>query len=186
MKLSSITKNPNNPRSLTKEKFEKLRNSIESFPKMMELRPIVIDDSNVILGGNMRYSALKALGYKEIPDNWVKKASNLTDHEKEQFIIKDNVSFGLWDTDMLANEWDAESLNDWGLEAWDYSIEEEEEEEESEKEKEEKEESNTISLKINVDHLEEIKDLIGFWEEQKAYIGGMLLEKLRNEKAKLK
>lgn len=82
----------------------------------MELRPIIIDDDNVILGGNMRFRALQELKMKDIPDNWVKKASDLTDDEKKQFIIKDNVGFGEWDYDQLANEWNAEDLDRWGLE----------------------------------------------------------------------
>ena len=82
---------------------------------MMELRPIIIDDNNIILGGNMRYRALQELKKKDIPDEWVKKASDLTDEEKKQFIIKDNVGFGEWDYDQLANEWEAEDLDRWGL-----------------------------------------------------------------------
>ncbi len=82
----------------------------------MELRPIIIDDDNVILGGNMRFRALQELKMKDIPDNWVKKASDLTDDEKKQFIIKDNVGFGEWDLDELANNWNAEDLEKWGLE----------------------------------------------------------------------
>jgi len=83
---------------------------------MMELRPIVVDDSGIILGGNMRYKALKELGYKEVPDNWVKTADQLTEDEKKRFIIEDNIPFGEWDWDMLANEWDDSFLFDWGLE----------------------------------------------------------------------
>lgn len=82
---------------------------------MMELRPIIIDDDNIILGGNMRYRALQELKMKDIPDEWVKKASDLTDEEKKQFIIKDNVGFGEWNYDQLANEWNAEDLDRWGL-----------------------------------------------------------------------
>lgn len=81
----------------------------------MELRPIIVDDDNIILGGNMRYRALQELKMKDIPDEWVKKASNLTDEEKKQFIIKDNVGFGEWNYDQLANEWNAEDLDRWGL-----------------------------------------------------------------------
>lgn len=83
---------------------------------MMELRPIVVDQDGLILGGNMRYRALKELGFKEIPDTWVKVADNLTDEERERFIIEDNVGFGEWDFSMLANEWDAGKLNEWGME----------------------------------------------------------------------
>jgi len=116
MKLSDIKINPSNPRILKDDKFKKLVKSIEEFPKMMKLRPIVIDNDNMVLGGNMRLKALQELKYKEIPDEWVKKASELTEDEKKRFIIADNVGFGEWDWDMIANEWDNEDLIDWGLE----------------------------------------------------------------------
>lgn len=117
MKLSTIRPNPKNPRVLRDDKFQKLKKSIADFPKMMELRPIVVDDDGVILGGNMRYCALQDIYGKngEIPDAWVKRAADLTEDEKRQFIIKDNAAFGEWDWDMLANEWDAEELEDWGV-----------------------------------------------------------------------
>jgi len=115
MKLSEIKINKNNPRTIQRDKMEKLKRSIEQFPKMMSLRPIVIDNNKMILGGNMRYLALKELGHTEIPDEWVKFATQLTDEEKNRFIIEDNVGFGDWDWDILANEWDAEELEEWGL-----------------------------------------------------------------------
>lgn len=115
MKLSDIRPNPNNPRVIRDERFAKLKNSIEQFPKMMRLRPIVVDASGVILGGNMRLRALQDLGYKEIPDEWVKRADDLTEEEKQRFIIADNVGFGEWEWETLANEWDAGDLEAWGL-----------------------------------------------------------------------
>ena len=115
MKLSSIKLNPNNPRLIKDEKFKKLCKSIEEFPQMMELRPIIVDEDGVILGGNMRYQALQYLGYKELEDKWVKRASDLTEEQKKEFIVKDNVGFGEWDWDALANEWDDLPLVDWGL-----------------------------------------------------------------------
>ena len=125
MKLSTIRPNPKNPRVLRDDKFQKLKKSIGDFPKMMELRPIVVDDEGVILGGNMRFRALQDIYGKngEIPDAWVKRAADLTEDEKRQFIIKDNAAFGEWDWDMLANEWDAEELEWWGIEPpkWDYT-----------------------------------------------------------------
>lgn len=115
MKLSDILPNPENPRLLRDEKFAKLKQSIQDFPKMMSLRPIVIDNMGMILGGNMRYRALQELGFKEIPDTWVKRAEELTAEEKRRFIIADNVGFGEWDWDELANNWDVEQLGEWGL-----------------------------------------------------------------------
>jgi ParB-like chromosome segregation protein Spo0J len=118
MKLSEINPNPNNPRLVKDDRFKKLVSSIEAFPEMMELRPMIIDENNVILGGNMRYKALQHLKRKEIPDSWVKRADELTNDQKKEFIIKDNVGFGEHDWDKLANEWDSEQLNDWGLDVW--------------------------------------------------------------------
>ncbi len=115
IKLSSLQKNKNNPRYITADKLEKLKASIESFEQMLEARPIVTDEDGIILGGNMRYEALKALGYKEIPAAWVKTLTGLTDEQKREFLIKDNVGFGAWDWDTLANEWESELLTDWGL-----------------------------------------------------------------------
>ena len=115
MKLSEIKPNPNNPRIIKDDKFKKLVNSIKEFPKMMELRPLVINEDNIVLGGNMRLKALKELGYKEVPDEWIKNAKDLTEDEQRRFIIADNVGFGEHDWEMLANEWDADELSEWGL-----------------------------------------------------------------------
>ena len=122
VKLSVIKSNPSNPRSIKDEKFEKLKQSIKDFPQMMELRPMVVDETMTLLGGNMRFKALQDLGYKEIPENWLKKASELTEEQKKEFIIKDNVGFGEWEWEQLANEWDVEQLAEWGLDIPDYAI----------------------------------------------------------------
>lgn len=87
---------------------------------MMSLRPIIIDSEGMILGGNMRFKALKELGYKEVPDEWVKRADELTEDEKQRFIIEDNVPFGEWDWDILNSEWDKEELIEWGIEFLDF------------------------------------------------------------------
>lgn len=116
IKISAIKSNPNNPRVIKDEKFEKLLKSIMEFPKMMELRPIIVDENNIVLGGNMRLKALRQLGYKEIPESWVKKSSDLTEDEKKAFIVKDNVGFGEWDFDDLSKNWNSELLIEWGLE----------------------------------------------------------------------
>jgi len=123
MKLTEIKSNPNNPRVIKDHKFEKLKKSISEFPKMMELRPMVINEDNIVLGGNMRLKALKDLGYKEVPEEWVKRASDLTEEETRRFIIADNVGFGEHDWEMLANEWDTEELEDWGLDGFPFEIE---------------------------------------------------------------
>ena len=115
MKVSEIKKNPNNPRVIKDDKFQQLVKSIKDFPEMMELRPMVVNDEMVLLGGNMRLAAIQSLGMKEIPDSWVKKAADLTPEQQKEFVIKDNVGFGVWDWDDLANEWDVEKLEQWGL-----------------------------------------------------------------------
>ena len=115
MKLSKIKPNPNNPRIIKDAKFKKLVDSINDFPKMLFIRPIVVDENFIVQGGNMRLKALQEIGFKDIPDEWVKQVKDLSEDEKKQFIIKDNVGFGEWDWDDLANNWDAEQLTEWGL-----------------------------------------------------------------------
>jgi hypothetical protein len=116
MKLSEIKPNPNNPRIIKDDNFKKLVKSIEEFPKMMALRPIVVDEDGMVLGGNMRLKALQHLRFKDIPDEWVKRAADLTEDEQRRFIIADNVSGGEWDVDDLSANWDRQELEDWGLE----------------------------------------------------------------------
>lgn len=118
--LNLIHVNDKNPRTISKKNFEKLKNSIKDFPKMLELRPIVIKTDGTILGGNMRFLAIKDLGL-ELKDEWFKVADKLTIEEEKRFIVEDNVSFGEWDSEMLANEWDRELLDQWGIDVgeWD-------------------------------------------------------------------
>lgn len=115
MKLSEIHCNPKNPRLIKDDRFKKLCQSIKEFPKMMALRPIIVDSEGLILGGNMRFKALKELGYKEVPDEWVKRDSELTEAEKQRFIIADNVGFGDFEWGILNEEWDKDLLIEWGL-----------------------------------------------------------------------
>jgi len=112
VKISEVKNNPKNPRLIKDDKFRKLVKSIQEFPQMLELRPIVVDENNIVLGGNMRLKACKEAGLKEV---YIVKAENLTELQKDEFIVKDNVGFGEWDWDILANEWDAEKLDEWGL-----------------------------------------------------------------------
>ena len=118
-KLTDIKSNPNNPRIIKDDKFKKLVASIKEFPQMLSLRPIVVNDDMIVLGGNMRLKACKEAGLKEVP---VIKASDLNEEQQKAFIIKDNVGYGEWDWDMLANEWDAEELVEWGLDIPSYDI----------------------------------------------------------------
>lgn len=155
VKLSQVKVNTENPRTITKEKLNKLINSILVFPKMLELRPIVVDNKLCTLGGNMRTIALGNIAKMSVEDilnrlltisdftektdgerellidywrEWIKNpialiinASNLSEQERKQFIIKDNASFGQWDYDALANKWDSAKLCDWGLDVWNIS-----------------------------------------------------------------
>lgn len=117
VKISEIKPNPNNPRLVKDDKFAKLVQSIKDFPQMLELRPIVVNDDMIVLGGNMRLKACKEAGLKEVP---IIKASQLTEEQQREFIIKDNLGYGEWDWEMIANEWDAEQLNEWGMDVPDF------------------------------------------------------------------
>jgi hypothetical protein len=112
MNINEIKPNPNNPRIIKDDKFKKLVKSIQDFPQMLELRPIVIDENNIVLGGNMRLKACIEAGLKDVP---VKQAKDLTEEQKKEFIVKDNVGYGEWDWDDLANNWDEQLLTEWGL-----------------------------------------------------------------------
>ena len=112
VKVGEVKPNPNNPRIIKDDKFNKLVKSIESFPEMLTLRPIVVNDDMIVLGGNMRLKACKEAGLKEIP---IIKASSLTEEQQREFIIKDNVGYGEWDWQFIAKEWQTKELNEWGL-----------------------------------------------------------------------
>ena len=130
MKLSSLKLNPTNPRIIKDDKFKKLVQSLKDFPEMMEKRPIVcvtdIDGKMFPIGGNMRLKALRELGMKEIPDEWVVLADDWTEEQRKEFTIKDNVGFGEWNFKDLQDGWEGISigdLNKWGI---DVEIEEKE------------------------------------------------------------
>jgi hypothetical protein len=110
--IAAVKENPNNPRFIKDAKFKKLVKSIKGFPEMLEKRPIVVDEDMVVLGGNMRLKACKSAGLFEV---WVDIAEGWTEDQKREFIVKDNVGFGEWDWDILANEWDVNLLDEWGL-----------------------------------------------------------------------
>lgn len=116
--LKILKENPENPRTISKEKFEKLKKKISSFPKMLELRPIVYNKKFIVLGGNMRLKALKELQAEnkiKLKDVYFKKADQLTEAEQKDFIILDNQAFGNWDMDILANNWDTNDLLELGF-----------------------------------------------------------------------
>ena len=115
VKLYKIKGNPLNPRVIKNDKFKKLVKSIQEFPEMLKLRPIVVDEDMMVLGGNMRLRASKDAGLKEV---WIDIAEGWTKEQKDEFVVKDNVNFGEWEWDMLANEWDSVQLAEWGLDVW--------------------------------------------------------------------
>lgn len=111
-KISEIKLNPENPRIIKDDKFQKLVQSIKNFPEMLEILPIVVNSEMIILGGNMRYKACVEAGLKTLP---IIIADNLTEEQQREFLIKDNVSGGEWNFEVLRNEWDNEKLDEWGL-----------------------------------------------------------------------
>jgi ParB-like chromosome segregation protein Spo0J len=187
VKITDIKTNPKNPRLIKDDKFKKLVKSIQEFPQMLELRPIVVDENNIVLGGNMRLKACIEVGLKEV---YIVQAKDLTEQQKDEFIVKDNVGFGEWDWDILANEWDSELLNDWGLfvpemsTEIDYSILDDEDLDD---------ELNNmtdgvkkaIQIEFEAEHYEEAAELVKFWRDKEAYLGGMIIEYLKAEKNKL-
>ena len=118
--INKVLSNSNNPRLIKDHKFKQLVKSIKEFPEMLEKRPIVVDEAMIVLGGNMRLKACKEAGLKDI---WIDVVDDWSDHQKEQFIIKDNVGFGEWDWEILANEWNPEELKEWGLEGFPFEDE---------------------------------------------------------------
>jgi len=188
--IGKIKLNPNNPRIIKDGKFQKLVKSIQEFPQMLEIRPIVVNDEMIVLGGNMRLRACQEAGLKEIP---IIKASNLSEEQQKEFIIKDNVSFGEWDWNDLANNWSAADLDEWGLnipdfqpitKEIDYSILDEIEIDDQMNEMASSV-RKAIQIEFEPEHYEEAQELVKFWREQKLYIGGFLIEKLKEEKNKL-
>ncbi len=127
MKISDIKPNPQNPRTIKDDNFKKLVQSIKDFPEMLDARPLVLNKDNVILGGNMRFKASKEAGLKEVPV----KIVDWSEEKQREFIIKDNISGGDWDWDQLANEWDVEQLDEWGLDVPDFAGDVEVEEDEA-------------------------------------------------------
>ena len=183
--IRSIKGNTKNPRQLEKKKFKKLVKSLKEFPEMLEKRPLIVADG-VILGGNMRYKAALELGFKEVP---IIDASEWTEEQRNQFIIKDNLSFGAWDWDILANEWDAAELEEWGLDVWqpnelDYSVLDEgslEDDLEGLTDGVKK----AVMIEFTLEKYEVAFELIKFWRERGGNVGLMLIEKLKQEREKL-
>jgi len=187
VKITEVKVNPNNPRLIKDDKFKKLVRSIKDFPEMLNIRPIVVNSDMIVLGGNMRLKACKEAGLKEVP---IIVADNLTEEQQREFLIKDNTSGGEWDWEMIANEWDAEQLGDWGLDVWeqpadvDYSILDDEDLSEQ-LEDMTNGVKKAIQIEFEAEHYEEAAELVKFWRERDAYVGSMIMEYLKAEKDKL-
>lgn len=191
VKISQIKANSKNPRIIKDDKFKKLVQSIREFPEMLEKRPLVcftdVDSKYVVLGGNMRLKASIEVGLKELP---IVLADDWTQEQRDEFLIKDNVGFGEWDWDQLANEWDADKLTDWGMDVWksepdiDYSILDDDDVSDQLDDM-----TNgvkkAIQIEFEAEHYEEAYEMVKFWRERKAYVGGMIMEHLKAEKQKL-
>ena len=153
--ISKVKQNLDNPRFIKDNKFKKLVKSIKVFPEMLKLRPIVVNSDMVVLGGNMRLKACKEAGLKEV---YILKATNLTKEQEKEFIVKDNVGFGEWEWDILANEWDVKLLEDWGLDGFPF-----------EEEPKEKEEHNKLSDLFIVPPFSILDTKQGYWVDRKRY-----------------
>jgi hypothetical protein len=162
VKISKVKGNPNNPRIIKNDKFKKLVTSIKEFPEMLKLRPIVVDEDMIVLGGNMRLKASKDAGLKEV---WIDIAEGLTEEQKKEFIVKDNVGFGEWEWDMLANEWNSVELAEWGLDVW----QNEDDVEDIEEITNFNEDVNFIIKCENLKQLEELKDKIKITSNKTSY-----------------
>ena len=187
VKISEVKLNPNNPRLIKDDKFKKLVKSIQELPQMLEIRPIVVNADMIVLGGNMRLKACKEAGLKEVP---IIIADNLTEEQQREFLIKDNVSGGEWDFEMLANEWDVDELTEWGLEVptfatdVDYSILDDDDVSEQ-LEDMQNGVKKAIQIEFEAEHYEEAYSLVKFWRDQNAYVGGLIMEFLKAEKEKI-
>lgn len=190
MKLSKLKPNPNNPRLIKDDKFKKLVQSIKDFPEMLDKRPIVcvtdVDGKLFPLGGNMRLKALQELNYKDIPDTWIQLADEWTEEQRKEFTIKDNVGFGEWDWDDLANNWDSEKLTEWGLDVWQQEKEIDYNLLDDDLDNQLNELAGGVKKAIQIEFTPEDYDeaygLVKYWREQGAYVGGMILHHLNNEK----
>lgn len=188
VKIDKIKINPSNPRVIKDYKYKKLLKSITEFPEMLMLRPIVVDNDMVILGGNQRYRACQEAGIKDVP---IILASELSKEQIDRFVITDNVSFGDWDYDMLANNWDSELIDASGLDLWkmpedvDYSILDDEDGISDQLDEMTSGVKKAIMIEFELEYYDEAYQLVKFWRERNANVGMMVLEYLKAEKNKL-
>jgi hypothetical protein len=185
--ISKVKPNQDNPRIIKDYKFKKLVQSIKDFPQMLELRPIVVNEDNIVLGGNMRLKACQEAGLKEVH---IIQAKDLTESQQREFIIKDNVGFGEWDWDLLANEWDNTQLGEWGLDVWqpeeevDYSALDDLDLDNMVGDMQ-KNVKTAIQIEFESEDYEEAKELVSKFRSAGAYIGGIILMYLKEKSSEL-
>jgi hypothetical protein len=194
MELISIKKvkiNPNNPRIIKDDNFKKLVRSVIDFPEMLKLRPIVVNEEMIILGGNRRYRACVEAGLTEVP---VIIAKGLTPDQQNEFLIKDNVSGGDWDWDLIANNWDQLQVEEWGLNIPIFLNSDEDDIDYSLLDNKDLDGDlddmvngvrKAVQIEFEPEHYEEALELIMFWRKKEMYIGAFLVEQLKLEKDKL-
>jgi hypothetical protein len=179
--ITKLKRNEANPRVIKGAKLEKLKESIKEFPEMLKIRPIVVDENYMILGGNMRFQACKELGLQK---TYVVKAEGLTDSQRKEFIVKDNVAFGEWDFDIL-QKWDEVELESWGMETWfiedepDYGVLDDEETD-AEIEEMQKEVKKAVLIDFKPEDYREALDMIKKARTEGKYVGGILLQGIKN------
>ena len=180
-KIKDLKVNTSNPRYIKDHKFKQLVKSIKELPQMLDIRPIVVNEDMVVLGGNMRLKACEKAGLKEVP---IIKASELTPQQQQEFIIKDNVGFGSWDWDILANQWDNVQLGEWGLDVWqpeeeiDYTILDDFDLGDTLNDLQNGV-KKAIQIEFEATDYETAQKLIKQHREKGNYIGGLIIEKLK-------
>lgn len=170
--IKLVKENKDNPRTISDSKFDQLVKSIKEFPQMLEIRPIVVNKQMVVLGGNMRLKACKKAGLKTIH---IIKAEKLTKKQQQEFIIKDNISFGLWDS-IKMEEWDIDLINSWGLDSYEIDTNVNLEEFFEDKNEDIKNDINKIIFEFNEKDFNQVNDLLNQHKESKEQLLLKLLQ----------
>lgn len=184
VKISKVKMNKSNPRFIRDNKFNRLVASIKEFPEMLKLRPIVVNQDMIVLGGNMRLKACKEAGLKEV---YILVAEELTEEQQREFIIKDNNSFGEWDWDIIANEWNEVKLEEWGLDVWKGEPESDmsllDDFDDSIVDDMQNGVKRGIQIPFNLEHYEEAFELIKFFRDRGDYVGMLIIQHLKQVRA---
>ena len=182
--IAAIKPNEGNPRYINDSKFKKLVKSIKEFPEMLETRPLVVDENMVVLGGNMRLKALKSAGVFEVP---VHKVKGWTEDQKKEFIIKDNVSYGNWDWDIIANDWETNIISDWGMDVPEFDVDPDYSVLDDFDMTDQLDEMQSgvkkaIQIPFENEHYDEAFELVKFFRNNGHYVGMILIDKLKQLK----